>query len=312
MRILLGTDGSRYAGHAATYLRSCLASTPSARIDITAVVPAPSSVPPESARRHAQTVPTREHAERWTTEAAALFENLAGPVHTLVVQGDPAETLVDRSAEYDLVVIGVKGRGAAPFFELGSTALSVIRHAQAPVLLVRPPRSRAGLRSALETSENGSLRVLLSSEVDDASLVTSNDLLRRLALPRAAVEVVSVLEAGSVDPGRTGRARWAGISRGEVRRRASGWLETVIRDMAPHHEGSKGIILEGEPAREIARRAVSAEADLIVMGTRCPEAAPGAPLGRTARELAWSAPCSVLLVRSKALVPAKSVQPAET
>ncbi len=293
MKILLGTDGSRYARHAARFLRNSLDEAQPLGIDVLAVLPGtgPTSSGPVNP----------EFAERWADEAASLFTDLPGEVHTLVTQGDPGRVLVERSVDYDLVVVGVKGRGAAPFFELGSTALAVIRHASAPVLLVRPPgrdSARSSAREGVAGHPPRPLQLLLTSDVEDATLETARGLLDRFTRRDAVVELVSVLEPGATLPPPPGRARWSRLPRGEARQLAAGWLDSAVREMGATYASPRGRILEGEPAREIARRAADEASDLIVLGTRCPHAAPGGPLGRTARELAWSAPCSVLLVRA--------------
>jgi nucleotide-binding universal stress UspA family protein len=52
------------------------------------------------------------------------------------------------------------------------------------------------------------------------------------------------------------------------------------------------------PARWIEERALEVGADLVVLDGRNGELPASAPLGSTAYEVAWSAPCSVLVVRA--------------
>ncbi|MFE7763871.1 universal stress protein [Streptomyces sp. NPDC057438] len=54
--------------------------------------------------------------------------------------GDPAGTLVVRSAEASLVVLGHRGAGGFPRLPLGSVSLQVATHARCPVLVMRPGR----------------------------------------------------------------------------------------------------------------------------------------------------------------------------
>ena len=55
------------------------------------------------------------------------------------VVGEPASTIVDTAAEgdYDLIVIGNKGRSALNRFLLGSVTTKVVHHAPCNVLLVK-------------------------------------------------------------------------------------------------------------------------------------------------------------------------------
>ncbi|MBR8638854.1 universal stress protein [Streptomyces tuirus] len=52
--------------------------------------------------------------------------------------GDPASTLVERSAEASLLVLGHRGRGGFPRLALGSVSLQVATHSRSPVLVTRP------------------------------------------------------------------------------------------------------------------------------------------------------------------------------
>jgi nucleotide-binding universal stress UspA family protein len=60
-------------------------------------------------------------------------------VDTMVLEGDPARTLVTHTegGSFDLVVVGSRGRHGLGRFLLGSTSQKVVRHAAASVLLVR-------------------------------------------------------------------------------------------------------------------------------------------------------------------------------
>lgn len=72
-----------------------------------------------------------------------LLEDLAARgeqgLEARVVAGDPASTIVDASAEHDLVVMGTHGRGVIAHLLLGSVAERVVRKARCAVLTVHSP-----------------------------------------------------------------------------------------------------------------------------------------------------------------------------
>ncbi len=62
----------------------------------------------------------------------------------LVWDGDPGDAIAAAAeAEHaDLVVVGTRGRSGAERMFLGSVSDHVVRHAECPVLVVRPPKRR--------------------------------------------------------------------------------------------------------------------------------------------------------------------------
>ena len=60
----------------------------------------------------------------------------------LVWEGDPGSSIAAaaEAEQADLVVVGTRGRSGAERMLLGSVSDHVVRHAECPVLVVRPPR----------------------------------------------------------------------------------------------------------------------------------------------------------------------------
>lgn len=79
-------------------------------------------------------------------EARALVANMLDGIDAddeLVTRGhaveglDPAQTLVDRSSDADLLVVGSRGRGSLRSVILGSVSHRCVHHAACPVAIVR-------------------------------------------------------------------------------------------------------------------------------------------------------------------------------
>jgi nucleotide-binding universal stress UspA family protein len=86
----------------------------------------------------------REQAGHAREVASRLATELGAEVTTITVaedEGDPAEVLVERSRELDLLVIGSRGYGPVRHALVGNVSWAVIRSASCPVLVV--PRSAA-------------------------------------------------------------------------------------------------------------------------------------------------------------------------
>jgi nucleotide-binding universal stress UspA family protein len=73
----------------------------------------------------------REAVERVRSDHPAVN------VETAVIEGLPAQVLVDMSADADLLVVGSRGRGGFSELLLGSVSQQCVHHARCPVTVVR-------------------------------------------------------------------------------------------------------------------------------------------------------------------------------
>ncbi|HSK34246.1 MAG TPA: universal stress protein, partial [Propionicimonas sp.] len=83
--------------------------------------------------------PATRQLDSWTKEAVGeeLAESgVAG--HPMVVNGHPADVLVRHSANADLLVLGSRGHNPLATLVVGSTSDYCARHAECPVMIVRP------------------------------------------------------------------------------------------------------------------------------------------------------------------------------
>lgn len=79
----------------------------------------------------------RKTLEHVITEG--LGESPSVPVITRVVEGRPAEVLIEASRSADLLVVGNRGRGAFAGMLLGSVSQHCVQDAACPVLVFRAP-----------------------------------------------------------------------------------------------------------------------------------------------------------------------------
>ncbi len=79
--------------------------------------------------------------EGLTAKALKAAVDQVGPppsvtIRQLVVEGNPAQALLDAAAKADLLIVGNRGHGAFADALLGSVSERCVRHAHCPVLVV--------------------------------------------------------------------------------------------------------------------------------------------------------------------------------
>ena len=144
--ILLPTDFSECARHAVP-VAAQLARLVGARVlclhVVEPVVPAVGWTP------IAEPLPVADVGEQLEDSAARELPRFAGceefeglDVEDVIARGEAASEIVRvaRERDADLIVISSHGRTGLGRILFGSTAESVVRHAQCPVLVVKPPQ----------------------------------------------------------------------------------------------------------------------------------------------------------------------------
>jgi nucleotide-binding universal stress UspA family protein len=136
--ILLGVDGSDHALHAAKTAADLARSMNS---EILRVVVAFEAVPPYLGEPNLQTAISArmKEAETILAEALKTIGEIPGEIHTEILEGPPAEAILDvaDTRKSDLIVMGSRGLGRLAGALLGSQSQKVVRHATCPVLIVR-------------------------------------------------------------------------------------------------------------------------------------------------------------------------------
>jgi len=83
----------------------------------------------------------RELADKTLNTAVTEAGLPAGiTVNQIVLEGNPAQVLLDAAKDADLLVVGNRGHGAFADALIGSVSVRSLHHATCPVVIVRTPR----------------------------------------------------------------------------------------------------------------------------------------------------------------------------
>lgn len=136
--ILLGVDGSVHALGAAKQAGELARSLKS---DTLRIVIAYETVPPYLGEPNLQTVISArmKEADEILQVALEAVGKIPGEIHTEILEGSPAEAILDvaNTRKDDLIVMGSRGLGRLTGMLLGSQSQKVVQHAPCPVLIVR-------------------------------------------------------------------------------------------------------------------------------------------------------------------------------
>jgi nucleotide-binding universal stress UspA family protein len=136
VKILVGYDGSAEAKRGLEWAARLCRATPDSSITVISVAPALEAAPPIADAVD----PTSDlglHSAQ-VKEAATILASPGIRAETIVKAGRPAEEILDTAEEgnFDLIIVGHRGMGAARRFLMGSVCERVVRHATRPVLTV--------------------------------------------------------------------------------------------------------------------------------------------------------------------------------
>ncbi len=153
-RILCPIDGSAASAHALTYALSLAQETDGHVTLLYVVEPVPAAgefgaLDVEEYRRAGE-----EHARKVLRDAVPDDVRTWCRLDERVATGKPSERILDAATteRADVIVMGVRGRGAIDLLAFGSTTNEVIRRAGCPVLAVHPVATPARPAHATATS----------------------------------------------------------------------------------------------------------------------------------------------------------------
>jgi nucleotide-binding universal stress UspA family protein len=139
--IVVGVDGSKssraalqWAYGEATHHDASLTVISTWHPPAMPMTPPYGSIPPEGYVSQ----PKRDALDLLQKLVADLEErNPPVDVRTAIEEGNPAEVLIERSKEADLMVVGSRGHGGFSGMLLGSVSQHLVAHANCPVVVVR-------------------------------------------------------------------------------------------------------------------------------------------------------------------------------
>jgi len=137
-RILLAVDGSEH-GYEAAHTAANLART--LKSESLRIVVAFDTIPPYLGDPNFQNaIDARlKHAKDVLQQAVDMLGDVPAEIHTELIEGDPAESIIEvaKTRHSDVIVMGSRGLGRLAGLVLGSTSQKVVSHAPCPVLIVR-------------------------------------------------------------------------------------------------------------------------------------------------------------------------------
>ncbi len=277
MRVLLTTDGSKES-HDALRAGSRLLARQDREVDVLYVTP-PSKGAELEARAARETKRILHAAQRILNE-----EGSSASAHCRT--GSPARVILHEAKNYDITVVGAKGRNDHSEGGLGPVASRLVEHANGCVLIGRKP------------PEDRQPRILVPVDGSDGSEQALDMLAAFFDLESADVTLLHVIESLWLPEDENGEAQeGADPVNLQLRLEAEALMAEARARILPYHSGVTTLVREGVPANEILSSADQGDYDLIVVGATAAADLKHQVLGSVSIKIAWNAPCSVLLVR---------------
>lgn len=137
-RILLAVDGSEHGYHAARMAADLARAMKS---EILRIVVSYNKIPPYLGEPNLQQAINARltEAQGILQKAVEAVGDVPVEIHTELIEGDAAESIIEvaKTRESSVIVMGSRGLGGLAGLVLGSTSQKVVSHAPCPVLIVR-------------------------------------------------------------------------------------------------------------------------------------------------------------------------------
>lgn len=292
MKILMATDGSPDASIA--LLTAARLLRKDSEITVLCVAP-----PPPHRGRHKLIEyedRIRKETDRILADATQLLASEGFQAAATTDSGSAAEVILRHASDYDLTVIGAKGRNLRQDVGLGPVAGILVDRMRSPLLIGRgmPPDPEGRILVAVDGSTYGrrEIETLRDGMALEGREITLMHVVEtpwvHLGLDQDWGEFIEekpdhVEPALEVD-------RTMHVQAATIVNRASVGLEGF-------HAGLSTVIVDGIPGDEILSETDTGSYDLAVLGSTGSNDVKHQMLGSVAAKVAWNARCSVLLAR---------------
>jgi len=307
MKTLMATDGSSYAMAALSTAGRLLIKRDN-RFDVVCVVP---DFPAPGLKKT-----NREDAKKFRNKYYDYMEQNGGRLlkrasealqangiagHVFAKTGSAGDVLVGLGEDYDVVVVGAQGRTERPSPGLGPVASRVVEHVSGTVLVGRELVNESNFKILVgidgSARSRNAIEVLRTNFNLDGAQVTLMHVIEkpwlRLNLEQEwYAELQRAYAAESPE-----KAEAEELFGTELRREAEQIIEDAREMLGASEVSTEARIEEGIPGNELLHEAEIGDYDLAVVGATGVSDLKHTMLGSVAFKLAWTAPCSVAVVR---------------
>lgn len=225
-----------------------------------------------------------EEGEHILDRAVSLLPLHHGQISKRLLEGTPAETLLNVAKEIhaDVILIGARGLGQIREHFLGSVSHRIVTHAPCSTLVVKAP-----LRHLKQ--------VLIPIESEEDCSVICNFLSKK---PLEGIQHVTTIHVVPFsEPVWPVGAMIPEDFRKEMLSHAKALTDKVVASLKSQGLEATATASMGTPSHSIVREAQESQADLIIMRSHSRSGASRFLLGSVSHSVLHHAPCSVLLVR---------------
>lgn len=234
------------------------------------------------------------------SNATELLNGYDLDITTQVVTGDAAGALVDLSTDYDLAVVGTRGRGGFTERLLGTVSSALPAHAHCPTIVIpfhEQPKSATDPSDRSATYSANLKRIVVGFDGSKASLGALEYAGKIAAIWGSELHVLHAANLGLA----TGAFVWVptALDRQETLRELEKELDETLAvyENAGGYPISRKLVLEGSGAELL--KDLSQAADLIVVGSRGRGGFKGLLLGSTSQAILHHSQCPVLVLNNK-------------
>ncbi|MDG5774877.1 universal stress protein [Haloarculaceae archaeon H-GB2-1] len=288
--VLIATDGSEHARRAAIHANR-LAERFGATVHVLSVVDVQSHAGLFDAGGISQ-----EFADQLEANAKDAVERLREAaaseldLQTAVVEGDPADQILEYATDHDVdvIVMGTHGRRGVRRFIAGSVTEYVVRLADVPVLTVPADQSQR----AVESYD----RILIPTDGSECANAAVEHALAIASRFDATVDVLNVIDVNAISGG--AYAAYPPDVLDELRSAGESATASVADRARDAGVSVNTTVREGFPVRTILEYASEEKSDVIVMGTHGRSGLERFVLGSTTERILRRAPVPLLSVHA--------------